>query len=123
MKKILPIILFSTLISGCTFYQVDSMDTTKEYYAPKTDIAQVQFLEKVDRAFDEIGVVTVVTERRQSLQDVLPKLQQEAAILGGDAITDIQVGSGDDWKKVKPYKLMGNAYIRSTYKAKVIIFK
>ena len=123
MKKIFLLLSSVVVLTGCTLYQIDSRDTTDNFYTPKTDIGQVQYLEKVDRAYEEIGVVTVTTERRQSLKDVLPKLQQEAAILGGDAITDVQTDATGTWKKIKPQKLLGNAYIRETYSAKVIIFK
>ena len=123
MKRIFLLLLLAAPLTGCTIYQVDSRDTTKEFYAPKTDISQVQYLEKVDRPYEQIGEATVTTERRQSLEDVLPKLKQEAAILGGDAITDIQTDATGAWKKVRPHKLLGNAYIRATYTARVVIFK
>ena len=123
MKKIfLPLILVSFL-TGCTFYQIDSKDTTTEFYPPKTEIDQVQYLEKVERASEQIGIVTVTTERRESLEQVLPKLKQEAAILGGDAITDVQSDATELWKKIKPKKFFGNGYVRATYTAKVIVFK
>ena len=123
MKRIFLLLILAGALTGCTMYQIDSRDSTTGYFSPKTDIDQVQYLEKVDRAFEEIGVVTVTTERRQSLQDALPKLKQEAAILGGDAITDIQIDATRTWKKIKPKKFFGNAYIRATYSAKVIVFK
>ncbi len=123
MKKIFLLLVLTSVLTSCTFYQINSKDTSSNFYAPKTSIDEVQYLEKVDRAFDVIGEVSVTTERRQSLSDVLPKLKQEAAILGGDAITDIQVDSTDRWKKIKPQKLFANGYIRAVYTAKVIIFK
>jgi hypothetical protein len=123
MKKIFLLLGLMGFLTGCTLYQIDSKDTSNDYYPPKTNIDEVQYLEKVDRPFEQIGVVTVTTERRQSLADALPKLKQEAAILGGDAITDVQVDPTDNWKKVRPKKLLGNAYIRATYTAKVLILK
>lgn len=123
MKKTFLLLIAAVALTGCTVYQIDSKDTSQDYYPPKTSIEEVQYLEKVDRPYDQIGVVTVTTERRQTLNDALPKLKQEAAILGGDAITDIQSQATDNWKKVKPQKLLGNAYIRTTYTAKVIAFK
>lgn len=123
MKKILFTLIAAFALTGCTIYQIDSKDSAVDFYQPKNDISQVQYLEKVDQPFNEIGIVTVTTERRQGLADALPKLKQEAAILGGDAITDIQSDATDNWKRVKPKKLLGNAYIRATYTAKVIVFK
>ena len=123
MKRHLLLLILAVALTGCTVYQIDSKDSTENYYPPKTEINQVQYLEKVDRAVEEIGVVTVTTERRQSLADVLPKLKQEAAILGGDAITDIQSDATGMWKKIKPKKFFGNGYVRATFTAKVLIFK
>ncbi len=126
MKKIFLLFILMGALTGCTVYQIDSKDSlssSMDYYQPKTNIDEVQYLEKVDKPFQEIGVVTVTTERRQSLSDALPKLKQEAAILGGDAITDVQSDATENWKKVRPKKLLGNAYIRATYTAKVIVFK
>jgi uncharacterized protein YbjQ (UPF0145 family) len=82
----------------------------------------VAYIEKVDKPYTEIGTVTVTTERRQPLEDVLPKLKQEAGMLGADAITDVQGDATDFWKKL-PQKLIGNAYIRTTYTAKAIVWK
>jgi len=123
MKKILFTLFAAVALSGCTVYQIDSKDSAVDFYQPKNDISQVQYLEKVDQPFEQIGEVNVTTERRQSLADALPKLKQEAAILGGDAITDVQLDATDNWKRIRPKKLLGNAYIRATYTAKVIVFK
>ncbi len=123
MKTLLPLLFWGLFLSGCTIYQIDSKDSTEEFYPPKRSIADVQYLEQIDQPYQEIGVVTVTTERRQTLEDVLPKLKQEAAILGGDAITDIQSDATGAWKKLKPKKLLGNAYIRTSYTAKVLVFK
>ena len=122
MKRIFLLLILAGALTGCTVYQIDSKDTTNDFYAPKTNIDQVQYLEKVNRASEVIGEVSVTTERRQSLADALPKLKQEAAVLGGDAITDVHVEATSTWKKIKA-KLFGNAYIRATYTAKVIVFK
>ena len=118
------------LLSGCTVYQIDSRDTTQNFYPPKKSIDEVAYMEKVDKPYEEIGIVTVTTERRQTLEDVLPKLKQEAAILGGDVITDIQTDSTGAWKnaisiwkKVKLQKLLSNAYVRANYTARVLVLK
>jgi hypothetical protein len=123
MKNIILLLILTFTLTGCTVYQIDSHDSTDSFYPPKTEIDQVQYLEKVEGSYEEIGIVYVTTERRQSLADVLPKLKQEAAILGGDAISDVQSDATGTWKKIKPKKLLGNAYIRSTYSAKVLIRK
>ncbi len=123
MRRIFAWFFLALVLTGCTVYQIDSKNISQDFYPPKTAIDQVQYLENVDKPFEQIGEVTVTTERRQSLADVLPKLKQEAAVLGGDAITDIQTNTTGMWKRIKLQKLFGNAYIRATYSAKVIVFK
>ena len=124
MKSLIFTLFFLAIFSsGCSIYQIDSKDTSQEYYVAKTSIDDVAYIEKLDKPYTEIGTVTVTTERRQSLDDVLPKLKQEAGNLGADAITDVQNDATDLWKKLKPQKLIGNAYIRSTYTAKAIVWK
>ena len=124
MKRILFTFFFLAFISSsCTIYQINSRDTSKDYFVPKTNINQVAYIEKTDKPYNEIGTVSVTTERRQTLDDVLPKLKQEAGMLGADAITDLQNGATDLWKKYAPQKMLGNAYIRSTYTAKAIVWK
>ncbi len=124
MKRILFTFLFLSVFSpGCTVYQIDSKDTSRDYYVPKTSIDDVAYIEKVDKPYTEIGTVTVTTERRQSWPEVLPKLKQEAGMLGADAITDVQNDATDLWKSIPPQKFLGNAYIRTTYTAKAIVWK
>ncbi len=124
MKRTLFTFLFLAVFSsGCTVYQIDSKDTSQDYYVSKTSIDDVAYIEKADKPYTEIGTVTVTTERRQSWQEVLPKLKQEAGNLGADAITDVQNDATDLWKKIPPQKLLGNAYIRTTYTAKAIVWK
>ncbi len=123
MKQIFLVLALIGLASGCSMYHIDSQDTTQDFYPPKQNIDEVVYLETTDKPYVEIGIVTVSTERRQLLADVMPKLKQEAAILGGDAITDIQTDATGSWKKIKPHALLGNAYIRVNFTAKVIVFK
>ena len=131
MNKIFVFIAFIFLGVGCSVYQIDSKDTTQDFYPPKKSIDEVMYMETVDQPYEEIGIVTVTTERRQTLEDVLPKLRQEAAILGGDAITDIRTDATGSWKKmtsvswkkIKLQKLLGNAYIRANYTARVLALK
>ncbi len=124
MKPLLSTLLFLVVFSsGCTVYQINSQETSQDFYVPKANIDDVAYLEKVDKPYTEIAIVTVTTERNQTLEEVLPKLKQEAAALGADAITDIQSGSGDMWKRLKPQQLLGNAYIQTDYTAKAIVWK
>ncbi len=119
----LSILLMTGFLSGCTIYQIESKDSTQDFYAPKKSVDEVVYLESIDKPYEEIGTVMVTTERRNSLEDVLPKLLYEAAILGGDAITDIQTNATGTWQKIRPQKLLGNAYIREQVTAKVVVLK
>lgn len=125
MKKIIfPIIfMLSFAAAGCSVFQIDSRTEGTKYYPPKKSTSDVIYLESVDKPYDVIGTVTVTTERRQALENVIPKMIYEASVMGGDAITDIQTDATGTWKKIKPQALLGNAYIRSNYSAKVIVFK
>ena len=124
MKRTLYALLYLVILSsGCTVYQIDSKDTSQDYYVPKTNIDDVTYVEKVDKPYTEIATVTVTTERRRPLEEVLPKLKQEAGMLGADAITDVQGDATDLWKSLPSQKVIGNAYIRTTYTAKAIVWK
>ncbi len=123
MKSILFLITAAVLLTGCSIYKIDSVDSTLDFYPPKNSINDVQYLEKVDTPFVQIGVVTVTAERRQSLDEIIPKLKQEAAILGGDVITDIQTDASGSWQAVKDIELLKNAYIRAQFSAKVLVLK
>jgi len=124
MKRTLfSILLLVAFASGCTMYQIDSKDTSSDYFVPKTSIDDVAYFQQTDKPYTEIGTVTVTTERRQPLEDVLPKLKQEAGMLGADAIINVQNDATDLWKKYAPQKLLGNAYIRTTYTATAVVWK
>ena len=124
MKPILCTFLFLAIFtSGCTVYQITSIDTSEDYFVPKTSIDDVAYVEKTDKPYTVIATVSVTTERRQTFADVLPKLKQEAGMLGADAITDVVSEATDLWRAMKPQKLLGNAYIRSTFTAKAIVWK
>ena len=118
-----PILVAFVLVSnGCSVFQVDSRTETTKYYPPKTSVSEVAYLESLDKPYEVIGTVIVTTERRQALENVIPKMLYEASVMGGDAITDIQTDATGAWKKIKPQALLGNAYIRSNYSAKVVVF-
>ena len=125
MKKfIYPVVVFAFLAAGCSIYQIDSKpENNAAYYPPKKSPLEIVYLESLDKPHEVIGTVTVTTERRQALENIIPKMQYEAAILGGDAITDIETDATGAWKKIKAQALLGNAYIRANYSAKVVVFK
>ena len=118
------LILFCCILTaGCSIYQVDTHETSLEYFPPKASSQAITYMDEVNQAYEEIGTVTVTAERRQPMEEILDKMKQEAALLGGDALTGLETDAGGMWKKIKPQKLLGNAYIRANYTAKVIALK
>ena len=122
-KYYFSLVILFFAFCGCSFYQIDSHETATDYFPPKKFFQDVAYLETVDKPNQEIGIVTVTTERRQSMDEILEKIKQEAAVLGGDAVTDLQTDATGTWKKIKPQKLLANAYIRANFTAKVIVYK
>lgn len=124
-RSLVSLLIFAVLSAGagCSVYQIDSQPDSKTYYPPKKSPSDIIYLESLDRPCEIIGTVVVTTERRQALENILPKMQYEASMLGGDAITDIQTDATGSWKKIKAQALLGNAYIRANYSAKVVVFK
>lgn len=110
-------------VSACSLYKVDSQNATDQYYSPKHSSSDVVYLEEVGRPHTVIGKVTVNAERNKSLTDVIEKMKHEAAIIGGDAITNIQTDASGLWKKLPAQKLVGNAYVRANFTADVVVFK
>jgi hypothetical protein len=126
MKKIF-FIVFAVLglgiVSGCSLYNIDSEDTTTSFYAPKASPQEVQYLRDLEQPHEVIGHVMVNAERNQRLTEVLEQMKREAAIMGGDAITNIQSDATGTWKKLPVQKFVGNAYVRSNFKADVVVIK
>ena len=110
-------------LAGCSFYQIDSHESNTNYFPPKVSSHQVRYIEVVNQPFEEIGTVTVTTERRQSIEEIMGKMKSEAAVLGGDALTDLRTDATGVWKKLKLQRLLGNAYIHANYTAKVLVLK
>lgn len=111
------------MISGCSYYQIASEETTFDSYPPKNSKDEVAYLEQVTQPHKVIGYVTVNVERNQKPDEILNKLKVEAASLGGDAITNITFNSGrEKWTQNKALKILANANIRENYMADVIKF-
>jgi len=124
MKSNLAVlILLTSLLSACSVYHIDSQDITTNYYPSKKSIAEVVYIETVSRPHEVIGYVTVNAERRQPLSEVLEKMKREAAILGGDAITNVKTDSTGRWKKLPAQALIGNAYVRANFTATIIVIQ
>lgn len=111
------------LASACSFYNINSEEVTSKFYPPKESSDQVAYLDNVTQAHEIIGFVTVNAERHQSMDEITEKMKHEAAMLGGDAITNITTDASGAWKKVPPQKLLGNAYVRANFTATVVAFQ
>lgn len=109
--------------SGCSIVHVSSEYLTDEYYPEKKNTADIAYLETVYQDHKVIAHAVVNTERRQTLNDVIGKLKKEAAVVGGDAITNIQTDATGAWKKLPAQKLIGHANLRVNFKADVIVFE
>jgi len=123
MKKMILLLILSIAMSGCSLYSINSEEVTENYYPPKGSAESVIYLEEVTDKHEVIGFVSVNTERRQKMQDVLEKMKREAAILGGDAITNITrktAGGSEKMKMAGLQKFFENSYIRATFTATVI---
>ena len=118
---LLGLLIFT--ITGCSLYSINSEEVTSNYYPPKGSTQEVEYAETITRPHEIIGFVTVNAERNQKMQDVIEKIKREAAILGGDAITNITSNASGSWKKVPPKRLLGNAYVRTNFTATVVAYK
>jgi len=120
MKKIVSLIALVFLTSSCSIYHISSTNTTDDYY-PANETGEVVYLDQIDDGYTMIGTVTVNAERRQRLNDVIEKMKREAAILGGEAITDLQSDATGPWKRLPIQQTIGNAYVRSNFTASVVV--
>ena len=123
MKKSLMFIALVFFVSGCSLYHVTSEDATDDYYPSKATANEVVYIENIDRAYEVIGYVTVNTERRQRISEVIEKMRREAAIIGGDVITNIRSDATGAWKQLPVQEVIGNGYVRANFKASVAVFK
>ena len=120
MKNIVSLIALVLLTSSCSIYHVTSTNTTDDYYPPR-ETGAVVYLDRIDDTYTIIGTVTVNAERRQRLNDIIEKMKREAAILGGDAITNLQSDATGPWKRLPIQQTIGNAYVRANFTASVVV--
>ena len=115
MKKInLLIFVLMLAVSSCTFYKVDTQEIIiSPHRQSKQANSQIQYLETITVPYDVVGHVTVNTERRNSMEEVIEKMKHQASLIGGDAFTNI----------VQIDKPSAIAHVRTVYTATVVIFK
>ena len=121
IKTLLIVLCVAFLTSSCSIYRVNFEEVTDNFYTPKS-AGDIQVLEQLNQPHEIVGYITVNTERNQRMEDILFRMQTEAAKLGGDAITNIQTNATGAWKKIPAQKFIGNAYVRANYSATVVAF-
>jgi len=121
-RNILTLLALTAVTCGCSIYHVNSEDVSTDYYPSKRLASDVVYLEDVNKAHTVIGYVTVNTERRWTIDDVLDKMKREAAILGGDAITSISTNATGTWQRLPAQDVFGNAYVRANFSCTVVVF-
>ena len=120
IKKFLSLIILVLLTSSCSIYHITSESSTDSYY-PAGETSAVVYLDRIDDTYEVIGTVTVNAERRQRLNDIIERMKHEAAILGGEAITDLQSDATGVWKRLPIQQAIGNAYVRANFTASVVV--
>lgn len=123
MKKLFLLLITILLVSSCSLYRINSEDVTTDYYPSKTSASEVAFMDIVAQPHEVIGYVTVNAERVKGFDDVVSKMKREAAILGGDAITDLKTDATGTWKKLPAQEFIGNGYIRANFTSTVVVFQ
>ena len=123
MKKFFALIMLALCTSACSVYHINSEDISTEYYVSKKSPSDVVYIEDLTRPHEIIGYVTVNTERRQRVSEVIEKMKRETAILGGDAITNIKTDATGAWKRLPAQEMLGNGYVRANFTATAVVFK
>lgn len=122
IKKFLILITLVLLTSSCSIYHVTSESTTDTLYPVQT-VSDVEYLETIDQPHEIIATITVNAERRQSISNIMEKMKREAAILGGNAITNIQTDATGVWKRLPAQQMLGNAYVRANFTVSVVVLE
>lgn len=115
-RKLFFLILGTLFLSACSVNHIDSDETALEFFPSKATAKDIVYLETVDQPHEILGTISVNTERRWDRDTVIEKIKREAALIGGDAFTNIQE---------KPPVIKGkfkNAYLRTNYTAEVVKF-
>ncbi len=123
MIKFLKLFFLIALLSGCSLYQITSEETTSDDHPAKSFSNEVLYLKEVPQPhlYKVIGYVKVNTERNQKEEEIIEKLKHEAALMGGDAITNISTIDGERAAKNKFTQFLENARLRQSYRADVVV--
>ena len=77
----------------------------------------IEYAPEVTRSYQVIGTLRVKTERNRDWDDVIRKMKMEAAVMGGDAVTDIILDP--EMRKDKN----ANKKLRVDYIGQVIVYQ
>ncbi|MBP9853849.1 MAG: hypothetical protein KBD53_03150 [Candidatus Omnitrophica bacterium] len=116
-------LILTVVTSGCSLYKVSSEDTTLNFYPSKATTKDIEYIQEMTTPYEVIGYVTVNAERRQSMNEVVERMKREAAILGGDAVINIESDATGEWKKLPAQQFVGNAYVRANFKGAIVVLK
>ena len=121
MRYITLLILSLLFFSGCTLYQINTEETTFDSYPAKLSKDEVAYLENVNVPHKVIGYVKINAEKNQKKDEIIDRLKEQAAELGGDAITNITTDSlTAQWATHWTLRIFTNANIRENYMADVV---
>lgn len=123
MTSLVILVILTAVSAGCSMYHVTSEETTLNYYPPKDSTKGISYVEKVDKPHEVIGYVTVNSERRQKISEIIERMKRETAILGGDLMTNLQSDATGEWKRLPAQEILGNAYVRANFRATVVVLK
>ncbi|PIW64288.1 MAG: hypothetical protein COW13_00975 [Candidatus Omnitrophica bacterium CG12_big_fil_rev_8_21_14_0_65_50_5] len=119
MKTIFLIVVSGLVLSSCSFYNIKSQQDSSEAVATqqKKSFMDIEYAPEVTRSYQVIGTLRVKTERNRDWDDVIRKMKMEAAVMGGDAVTDIILDP--EMRKDKN----ANKKLRVDYIGQVIVYQ
>ena len=120
MKKIVLVVVSGLILSSCSFYNIKSQQDSTEAVVvtqQKKSFTDVEYAPDVLRPYQVIGTLRVKTERNRDWDDVIRKMKMEAAVMGGDAVTDIILDP--EMRKDK----QANKKLRVYYIGQVIVYE
>ncbi len=118
MKNIVMILAVGLILSSCSFYQVRSQDDSGfALSAPKKSFMDVEYVPEAEEPYRVIGTLKVTTERNRGMEDVIRKMKMEAAVIGGDAVTEVMPDPEMLEKKER------NKRVHVDYIGKVIVYQ
>lgn len=119
MKNVFLALVAGFILASCSFYSINSVDESSAPVMPdaKKSFFDVEYAPEPTEKYTVVGTVRAKTERNRDFDDVIRKMKMEAAVIGGDAITDVKLDP--DMVKSKD----ANKKFRIDYVGKVIVYQ